>query len=204
VSAFYWLFAHLSETKIPKQAGTFGLMNRRVTDILIALPECHRYLPGLRSWIGGRQEILEYARAERKFGMTQQGLRGLFSHARLGIVSFSKVPLRVASALSLTTSVLLLIISATAVVVRLASDLAIPGWATYTVLIGGLGFTQSLVLAVITEYLGAIFDEVKARPVFLVKEEFVNGAVNNAAKPPGAIATRARGPVIADDKGPSV
>jgi len=175
ISAFYWLFERLSDTDIPKQAGTFGLMDRRVVDILVAMPERHRYLAGLRSWIGGRQEKLEYTREVRKFGTTQQGLRGLFSHARLGVVSFSKVPLRLASILSLLTSVMLLGVSLFAVAVRVGTDLAIPGWATYTALIGGMGFVQSLVLGVIAEYLGAIFDEVKARPVFLAKEEFVNG-----------------------------
>ncbi len=179
VRVLVWMFNRLqsivAETPISEDSGNFCLIDRRVADILLAMPERHRYFVGLRSWVGGKQETVEYHRDERRFGTTRQGLRGLFGHARLGLVSFSKAPLRLASILSMAFALVLLAIGVSAVLIRLGTDLAIPGWATFTALLGGMGFMQSLVLGIISEYLGAVFDEVKARPTFLIRDEFRSG-----------------------------
>lgn len=175
IAIYYWLQSRLSDISIPAQSGNFCLIDRRVADLLLAMPEKHRYFSGLRSWVGGRQVAVTYRREERQFGKTRQGLRGLFRHARLGIVSFSKMPLRLVSLLSMVFALFLLGVSLAAVVIRLGTDAAIPGWATYTGLIGGMGFVHSLALSVISEYLATIFDEVKNRPVYLVRDEFSGG-----------------------------
>ena len=72
-------------------------------------------------------------------------------------------------------ALVLLAVGVGAVLIRLGTDLAVPGWATFTALLGGVGFMQSLVLGIIAEYLGAVFDEVKARPTFLIRDEFRSG-----------------------------
>ena len=178
ISGFYWLLGNITETKIPKQVGTFGLMSRRVVDILNAMPERSRYFAGLRAWIGGQQAFVAYERPDREGGGSRVGAQGLFRLARTALISFSKVPLRYASILSLVTGLALFLVGASAVLVKIFTNLAIPGWATSTALIGFMGFVQSLVLATIAEYVAVIFDEVKARPTFLIREEFSHGARN--------------------------
>ncbi len=172
---FYWLLDKVTETAIPKQAGTFCLMDRRVVDILNRMPERDRYFAGLRAWVGGRQSYVRYERPQRAHGGSRVGTQGLLRLARTALISFSKVPLRYASMLSLACGFTLFLIGSVAVLVRLFTNLAVPGWATYTALIGMMGFVQSIVLAVISEYVAVIFDEVKARPLFLVQQEFARG-----------------------------
>lgn len=174
---FYWLLAKISEANIPKDVGTFGLMDRRVVDVLNSLPEINRYFAGLRAWIGGRQSFVAYVREGRGHGKSRVGLRGLLRLARTALLSFSKVPLRYASILSLLCGLILFTIGTVAIFVRFFSNLAIPGWATYTTMIGMMGFVQSIVLAMIAEYVALIFDEVKARPLYLIREEFAHGQV---------------------------
>jgi dolichol-phosphate mannosyltransferase len=150
-------------------------MDRRVVDILVRMPERDRYFSGLRAWIGGKQTFVPYERPARPRGRTRVGTKGLFRLARTAFVSFSKVPLRYVSILSLSFGFALFCLGLTAIGVRLFTKLAIPGWATYTTLLGMMGCVQSLVLAVISEYIAVIFDEIKGRPLFLVQEEFAHG-----------------------------
>jgi dolichol-phosphate mannosyltransferase len=172
---FYWILSKITETRIPRQAGMFSLMDRRVIDALKQMPERQRYLPGLRAWIGGKQSFVTYDRPERASGKSRVGDVGLFRLARMALLSFSKVPLRYAALFSLLCGLLMFLIGSTAILVRVFTRLAIPGWATTTTLIGMMGFVQSSVLAIISEYIAVIFDELKARPVFLIREEFRSG-----------------------------
>jgi dolichol-phosphate mannosyltransferase len=174
-SLFYFILGKLSDTPIPRQAGTFCLMDRVVVDFLRAMPERSRFFAGLRAWIGGRQSFVKYERPDRPHGQSQVGMRGLFRLARTALISFSKVPLRYASLLSLSCGLVLFLVGSTAIGIRMFTNLAIPGWATYTTLFGMTGFVQSLVLAALSEYVAVIFDEVKNRPLFLVREEIVQG-----------------------------
>jgi glycosyltransferase involved in cell wall biosynthesis len=174
-AVFYWLLGLVSETKIPKQVGTFGLMDRRVVDVLNAMPETNRYFAGLRAWVGGKQSFVPYVREQRGKGESRVGFRGLCRLGRTALISFSKVPLRYASFFSLLCGFILFTIGVVAMAIRLFSNLAIPGWATYTTMIGMMGFVQSVVLAIISEYVAVIFDEVKGRPLFLIREEFAHG-----------------------------
>ena len=172
---FYWLL-RASRTTIPENVGTFGLMDRRVVDVLNSMPERSRFFAGLRWWVGGRQAYVEYKRSPRGHGRSRVGALGLFGLAQTALTSFSKVPLRLASMLSLVCGLGLFVVGATAIAIRVFTPLGVPGWATYTTLIGMMGFVQSVVLAVIAEYVGIIFDEVKARPLFVVRSEFRSGS----------------------------
>ncbi len=180
IGGFYWLLDKITETKIPKQVGTFGLIDRRVADILVAMPERSRYFAGLRAWVSDRQAFVPYERPDREGGGSRVGAQGLFRLARTALISFSKVPLRYASLLSLFAGLTLFVVGASAVAVKLFTNLGVPGWATSTALIGFMGFVQSLVLAMIAEYVAVIFNEVKARPLFLIREEYVAGRVHVA------------------------
>lgn len=177
ITLFYWLLDKITETPIPKQVGTFCLMDRRIVDILNRMPERDRYFAGLRAWVGGKQSFIPYDRPDRLHGKSRVGLGGLFRLARTALISFSKIPLRYASLFSLLGGLLLFLIGLIAILVRLFTNLAVPGWATTTTLLGFIGFMQSLVLAVISEYVAVIFDELKGRPLFLVREEIVQGTV---------------------------
>ncbi len=174
-SLFYRILAKITEAQIPQQAGTFCLMDRRIVDVFNRLPERNRYFSGLRAWIGGESVSLAYDRPERKHGRSRVGIGGLLQLALTALISFSKVPLRYASFASLSFGLLFFLLGLSAIGVRLFTHLAIPGWATYTTLLGMMGFVQSVVLAIISEYLAVIFDEIKARPLYWVRDEFVRG-----------------------------
>ncbi len=174
-AGFYWLMDKVAETPMPRHVGTFGLMNRWVAEQVAGMPERCRFFAGLRAWVGGRVEQVEYDRPDRPKGDSRVGLGGLVRLARTAIISFSTFPLRLASVIALLSALALFLVGATAIVVRIVTDLAIPGWATYTTLIGMMGFVQSLLLAVLSEYIAVIFDEIKGRPVFLIREEFSSG-----------------------------
>lgn len=183
ISAFYWLLNKTTETKIPTQVGTFGLMDREVVNVLNQLPERSRYFAGLRAWVGGKQSFVPYERPDRQTGNSRVGAQGLFRLARTALISFSKVPLRYASILSLTSGLVLFLIGTWAIIEKLFTNNAIPGWATYTTLIGFMGFVQSLVLSAISEYVSVIFDEIKQRPLFVVRTEYTNGEARERRAP---------------------
>jgi polyisoprenyl-phosphate glycosyltransferase len=180
---FHRLLGRLAEISIPRQVGTFCLMDRAVVDVLNAMPERSRYFAGLRAWVGGREDSVSYERQHRAGGTSRVGMRGLFRLGRMALVSFSKVPLRYASIFSLACGFVLFLVGSVAMAIRIFTSLAIPGWATYTTLIGMMGFVQSIVLAAISEYLAVIFDEIKARPLFLVREEIVQGKAVRRSRP---------------------
>lgn len=175
IALFYWLLQKITDAPILSQVGTCCLMDRRVVDLLRQMPERDRFFAGLRAWIGGRQVSVPYERPNRARGSSRVGARGLFNLARTALISFSKVPLRYASLFSLCFGLLLFLVGLSAVLIRFFTDLAIPGWATFTTLLGLTGFVQSLVLAILSEYVAVIFDEIKGRPLFLVRDEFAEG-----------------------------
>jgi polyisoprenyl-phosphate glycosyltransferase len=173
---FYWLLRSGTRLPIPQQAGTFGLLDRRIANTVNSLPERARFFSGLRAWVGGRQASVAYHRQARRHGRSRVGVLGLISLAAVALTSFSRMPLRLASALSMLGGVVLFLVGLTAIAIRAFTPLGVPGWATYTTLIGFMGFIQSIVLAVIAEYVGIIFEEVKSRPIYLIRGEYRQGS----------------------------
>jgi glycosyltransferase involved in cell wall biosynthesis len=184
--AFHWLIARMSRVEVPEEVGTFGLMDRRIVEIMRALPERTRDFARLRAWAGGRSASVSYRRAARTNGPSRFGVIGLTGLALLSFTSFSKVPLRLASILSLGLAVFLMLFGAAAVAIRLLSNNVVPGWAATAVLLGLMGSVLSLVLAVLAEYVGVIFDEVKARPLYFVRYEYHDGRPLEAGQTPPA------------------
>lgn len=168
---FYRVFKWVAATQSPLDAGTFGLMDRRVVDQLGKLPERNRYLPGLRAWVGFRQTGVPIPRRARYDRHTRVGLRGLWTLGMNAIFSFSYVPLflfRLAGVGALCLSGLLIL---WVMYNKLIAGLTIQAWASQMVTISFLGGINLLGIGVVGEYVARIYDEVKGRPTYIVHRE---------------------------------
>ena len=169
--AFYWLFGRLTALDLPQAGGDFRYMSRRVVDALLAMPERHRFLRGMTSWVGYQQGIIEYERQPRAAGASKYTLRKMLAFGWDAVVSFSALPLRVASVLGLVFSFLGLLYLAYVIAVRLFTEQAVAGWTSVVAAVIVLGGVQLLCLGIIGQYLGRMFDEIKGRPLYLIAED---------------------------------
>jgi dolichol-phosphate mannosyltransferase len=171
--AFYRILNRLSDTDMPVDTGDFRLMDRKVVDVLLQMPERGRYLRGMVSWTGFRQTPLPYQREPRRAGISKYPLFKMLQFATDGIISFSVLPLRLAALTGLATIWLALAGIILAVIVRVFGlyDLRLGrGWASIFVAVLFMGGVQLLTLGVMGEYLGRIYTEVKRRPLYAVQE----------------------------------
>lgn len=172
---FYRALGFLSDLPIPLNAGIFGLLDRRVVDVLNRLEESNRYLPGLRAWAGFPTRVISYAREARAGGKPKQTLWKLVRYALDAIFSFSYKPLRISLVLGLTVAVFGLSYGVLLVGCRLwgVGMFGIPvvdGYTTTIVSILFLGGIQLVCVGILGEYVGRIYDEVKRRPFFVIQE----------------------------------
>lgn len=172
---FYRLVTSISEVPMPEQVGTLCLLDRQAVDAINKMPERIRYFAGLRAWVGFRTAVVAYQRQARTESKTKVGLGGQFRLGRIALVSFSKWPLIWLPRFSLVVSVGLCIFGFSVVGIKLFSDLAIPGWASTMVLIGIVASLHSAVLAVLSEYMAVLFDEIKQRPSFVTSGVYRHG-----------------------------
>ena len=183
---YYRLLASLSSIDIPLDAGDFCVMSRRVLDALNALPERNRFLRGLRSWVGYRQTGLTYERGARAAGETKYTLRKLVNLGLDGIINFSSRPLRRIMYLGILLGVLSLC-AAVLVLVQYVTDWTVlgynprqqKGWTSLMLAILFLSSIQLFCLGIIGEYIGRLFEEIKRRPVYLIKR-----TINVEGRPP--------------------
>jgi len=168
--SFYWLLSKVSYLDIPLDSGDFSLMDRRVVDLLKAMPERNRFVRGLRTWVGFRQTGFEYARSARYAGESKYSFGKLMRLAFDGLVSYSFVPLRMVSNVGMIVSLSALAYMVYLLIARLLGDTTIQGWVSTVVIVLFLGGIQLLSLGIIGEYVGRIFDEVKQRPQYVVGE----------------------------------
>ncbi len=171
--AFYRVINRLSDTQMPVDTGDFRLMDRKVVDVLVAMPERGRFLRGMISWIGFRQTPVYYKREARPAGASKYPFLKMMKFAMDGIFSFSVLPLRLAALTGLAAIWIAIAGIVMAVVVRLLDlyDLRLGrGWASLFVAVLFMGGVQLLCLGVIGEYLGRIYTEVKQRPLYAVTE----------------------------------
>jgi dolichol-phosphate mannosyltransferase len=167
---FYRVFKRLAYVNVPLDAGDFGLIDRRVVDAMNSLPEKHRFMRGLRAWVGFKQLGVPYVRPKRMFGTTTNSLRKNVGWARRAIVSFSYVPLDMITALALTIVALSALALVIEVVVRVVDPSSAPkGFTTVIVVVLFIGGIQLLCLAIIGTYLAHMYEEVKGRPPFIVE-----------------------------------
>lgn len=166
---FYRGLRLLTAIDVPPDVGEFRLLSRRAVEALLQLPERNRYVRGLVSWIGFRQEALPYRRAARAAGVSKYPLGRMLRLASDAVVSFSTVPLQIAVWLGLALSIGCFAYAGYAAGVKLWTGRTVPGWASEMVAILLIGGAQLVCLGIIGEYIGRIYDEVKRRPLYLVQ-----------------------------------
>ncbi len=180
--AFYRLLKRWTNVDIPVDVGDFRLMGPRAVAAFRRLRERHRFIRGMTAWVGFRQVGVDYVRPPRTRGETKFPLRKMLRFALDGLTSFSHVPLQLATWLGFAVSFFAFLYIL--VVLSLwVLNINVPGWTTLMVFVLLLGGVQLMVIGVLGEYLGRIYDEVKGRPLYLVAEE-VGGDAD--APPPEA------------------
>src|SRR6266545_1947657 len=168
-AAFYRLLQRVANIEIPLDAGDFCIMDRRVVDLLVGMPERNRFVRGIRSWVGLDQVGLAYERHARQAGKPKFTFTRLVYLALDGLISFSYIPLRVITMLGFGVSLLSIVLAVFYAIKKLTVGLNPPGFATLTVAIFFLAGMQLITIGVIGEYVGRIFEEVKRRPLYVVR-----------------------------------
>lgn len=169
---FYRLLRSITDVEIPLDTGDFRLMDRRVIMAMRQLREKHRFMRGLSSWVGFKQIGVEYERAERFAGETHYPLQKMVRLAMTAITGFSYLPLQLATYLGFGLAFLSLLGIVITIVLRLSGSSFFLGQATTLVSVLLLGGIQLIVLGIIGEYLGRIYDEVKGRPLYIVSRAY--------------------------------
>ncbi|GBF80055.1 glycosyltransferase family 2 protein [Aphanothece sacrum] len=167
---FYRLISGISPIPIPRDTGDFRLLDQRVVTALKQMPERNRFMKGLFAWVGFKQTEILYDRSPRYKGITKWNYWKLWNFALDGITSFSLVPLKVWSYLGLILSLLAFIYGSFLILRTLILGIDVPGYASLMVTILFLGGVQLISLGIIGEYLGRVYQEVKQRPLYLVRE----------------------------------
>lgn len=166
---FYRLMASLSDIQLPLDSGDFGLMSRRVIDEVRRMPEHHRYLRGMRSWVGFRQIGIPVERAERHSGRSKYGWLGLLKLAADGIFAFSIVPIRAAAVAGGFAMLLSLVYVLYALYAKVFLQKSPQGFTGLLVAVTFLSGMLLFFLGVIGEYVGRIYEETKARPQYIIE-----------------------------------
>ena len=167
--AFYKIFRGMSYVPIPLDAGDFSLIDRKVINELIALPETDQFLRGLRAWVGFKQTGVDYVRPKRMFGRTTNNWRKNIWWAKKGIFSFSFVPLELLSYFGVSITFISFLAGIAQIIYRLLYPKTPQGVTTIIVLILFFGGIQILAISILGEYLIKIFEETKKRPKFIRK-----------------------------------
>jgi polyisoprenyl-phosphate glycosyltransferase len=168
---FYRVIGRLSDTEIPVDTGDFRLMSRQVVDALLTMPERDRFVRGMVSWLGFSQAAIPYRREARAAGVTKFSLFKMMRFAMDGVVSFSTLPLRLATWVGFAASgIAILGILITVIERLLGAEGLVRGWASLLVAILFLGGVQLICMGIIGEYVGRIYGEAKRRPLYVVKE----------------------------------
>ena len=174
-SLFYQLLDRLTDIDIPANVGDFRLVNRRVLDALLAMPEQHRFVRGLVSWLGFRQVALPYVRHARFAGETKYPLRKMLRLAADAITGFSVRPLRLSMLFAMLSFAVALVIAIYAMISWLLGD-AVRGWASLTIVVAMFAAVQLFCLGIMGEYMGRMYMELKRRPLFVLREVRSHGA----------------------------
>jgi glycosyltransferase involved in cell wall biosynthesis len=167
---FYRVFAAMIPIDVPLDAGDFRLMSRRVVIALRSLRETHRFVRGMVAWVGFKQTDVSYDRPGRFAGTTKYPLRKMIRFALDGITSFSILPLRFSTYLGILMSIASLGIAAWALYTKLVLQRTVPGWTAIVVIVALLASVQFVMIGILGEYVGRIFEEVKGRPLYIVRE----------------------------------
>jgi dolichol-phosphate mannosyltransferase len=168
-SLFYRLIERLADVPIPRDTGDFRLMTRRALGVLLAMPERHRFTRGMVSWIGFRQLPILYDRQPRLAGTTKYPFRKMFRFALDAITAFSIKPLLLASLGGVVTALLALVLGVFSIAAYFHGSTVV-GWTSLMTVVSFLSSVQLLVLGVIGEYLGRMYEQMKGRPLFIIDQ----------------------------------
>lgn len=169
-SSFYKVLGSISQVPIPPETGDFRLLDRKVVEALKQIPERTRFMKGLFAWVGFRQTAILYDRQQRYQGKTTWNYWKLWNFAIDGITSFSQFPLKIWSYLGLLIALSAFAYASFLIIRTLISGIDVPGYASLMVTVLFLGGIQLLTLGIIGEYIGRIYEEVKQRPLYLVRD----------------------------------
>ena len=175
---FYNIMGRVSDVPLAANSGDFRLLDRRALDALLTMRERNRYLRGMTSWVGFTQTALPYARDARHAGTTKYSFRKMVHFALDAIASFSNVPLQLATVAGFVCAILAFLAVPVAIAFRIFGQF-IPGITTTVVAVLLLGGFQLMAIGLIGEYVGRIYDEVKRRPLYIVRERTNVGAAED-------------------------
>ncbi|MGB0415856.1 MAG: glycosyltransferase family 2 protein [Coraliomargarita sp.] len=168
---FHRGFRHVIDFPIPPNVGVFCLLDRTAVSHLKQLPERNRFLPGLFSWVGFQQAFVEYSRRDRLKGEPKQSLKNLVNYAIDGILSFSYKPIRLLGAIGLFSAFVAFVIAVFFTGKRLLGyESAFTGFTTLVILVCLLGGLILVAISLVGEYIARVYDEVKCRPPYIVRE----------------------------------
>lgn len=168
--AFYWVFDHLSEVRLPREVGDFRLMDRRVVDTINRMPERTRFMKGIFAWVGFRQASIVYEQGERAGGDTKWSFKTLLRLSIDGLTAFSTFPLRVWSLIGLVVSGFAFFYIVYRLLRTMVYGIDVPGYESLLATILFLGGIQLITLGIIGDYLGRVFNEVKGRPLYIIRQ----------------------------------
>jgi dolichol-phosphate mannosyltransferase len=174
-SAFYRIAERIVDVDLPRDAGPFCLMSRRVVDVVNDMGERSRYFPGLRAFTGFTQVPVEVERNPRLAGETKYSFRVRTAGAFNAIVSFSKLPLRLVTLLGFLAAGISLIGAIWVLIGGITSDTGAPGWVSLMTVVLLVSGVQLLTLGIVGEYVGKVYDEVRRRPTYLVADRWEGG-----------------------------
>lgn len=167
---FYQMMSAHSHIDIPRDAGDFRLMDRKVVDAICALPERNRFMKGIYAWVGFRSIGIPYTPLPRQHGESAYSKLKLIALAWTGITSFSVLPLRLASMTGVVLALIAFVYGAVVVIDKLFFNESVPGWPTVVASMMFFAGVQLLFIGILGEYLARVYDEVKNRPPYIVAE----------------------------------
>lgn len=169
---FYKIFDRITDIPIPHDTGDFRLLDRRVVEVLVRLPERTRFMKGLFAWVGFRQATVTFDRNPRHAGDTKWNYWRLWNFALDAITSFSSMPLKIWSYLGLAISLFAFLFAIFLASLKIIRGIDLPGYASLMVAVLFFGGVQLISLGIIGEYLGRMYSEVKGRPLYLVRDSW--------------------------------
>lgn len=167
---FYWLLRRLSHVEMSPNVGDFRLIDRRALDAFKSMRESTRYLRGMFSWVGFRQTAVPYDYHDRHTGEAKYNFRRMLTLGINGLVSFSNAPLEFALHVGFVVAVLSFLAGIGDLVAKLVAVETVPGWLSIAIMVSFLGGMQLLILGVMGTYMSRMYEEVKNRPLYIVRE----------------------------------
>ncbi len=177
---FYRLMRRFVHRELPPDTGDFRLVSRRCLDVVLRMNEMHRFLRGMFAWVGFEQVAVPYARAPRRHGETKYPLWKMLRLSWDAALSFSTLPVKAITALGLLTAALAIGYGLYAVALKYVYHETVQGWTSLVVIVGIIGSATLLSLGIIGEYVGRIFEEIKRRPLYVVRETTWDAADESA------------------------